>query len=130
MVSPSDLGAAIVVLTSYTDMTLAQVWKALHHEDTEIPDVLAAKRAEQVKREYLEHFPPSAPFTTLLELNNLGRYRVVQTLQDALLATRWCPHQKKYVPDIEARIGAIKLIRNGRCASDETPDQQYRPGLN
>jgi len=128
--SPSDLGAAIVVLTSYTDMTPAQVWKALHHEDTDIPDVLATKRAEQVKSAYLERFPPSAPFTVLLELNNMGRYRLVQFLQEALLATRWCPHQKKDVPDMEARIGAIKLIRNGRCASDETPDQQYRPGLN
>ena len=103
-----NTGAALLALVQFKKISQAEAWRRLHPLATNVTDTQARFRARRLLQWYLTYYPPN--FQQALELNHLGRQRILQELQGMLKATRWDKSLKTLVPDWRTRGEAVKHL--------------------
>ena len=118
-----NTAAALLALVQFQKLSQAEAWRRLHPLQTDVTDTVARFRTRRLLQWYMMHYPPN--FQEALELNHLGRGRILQELQAMLKATRYDTGSKQWVPDWRARGEAVKhmLLLNAI-----TPQGDYLDG--
>ena len=118
-----NTGAALLALVQFKKISQAEAWRRLHPLATNVTDTQARFRARRLLQWYMTYYPPN--FQEALELNHLGRGRILQEMQAALKATKWDKNLKRVVPDWTTRTHARRdlLLLNAI-----TPQGDYLDG--
>ena len=122
-----NTGAALLALVQFKKISQAEAWRRLHPLATNVTDTQARFRARRLLQWYLTYYPPN--FQQALELNHLGRQRILQEMQADAEG-----HQVRYNERFQA--GGSRTGRTRTHAVDEhllllnaiTPQGDYLDG--
>ncbi|MCY4374463.1 MAG: hypothetical protein OXC31_11870 [Spirochaetaceae bacterium] len=107
------LAVGLIALWKVMGMTQAEAWRALHPNDAEVSDDAVKMRSHRAIRWFQERY--ELRWRDLLEMCNLGRFRILHEVEQALKAVTWCRWRKREVPDWKTREGARRdmMVMNG-----------------
>ena len=117
-VGPDDedqykLAVGLISLWKVLGMTQTEAWRAMHPNDADVGDDAVKMRCSRAIKWFRERY--ELRWRDLLDMCNLGRFRILHEVEMALQATTWCRWRKKEVPDWKARTDARRdmMMMNG-----------------
>ena len=117
-VGPDDedqykLAVGLISLWKVLGMTQTEAWRAMHPNDIDVGDDAVKMRCSRAIKWFRERY--DLRWRDLLDMCNLGRFRILHEVEMALQATTWCKWRKKEVPDWKTREGARRdmMMMNG-----------------
>ena len=107
-VGPDDedqykLAVGLISLWKVLGMTQTEAWRAMHPNDADLGDDAVKMRCSRAIKWFRERY--ELRWRDLLDMCNLGRFRILHEVEAALQATTWCRWRKKEVPDWRTRDG-------------------------
>ena len=117
-VAPGDedqykIAVGLISLWKVLGMTQTEAWRAMHPNDEAVSDGAVQVRCARAIKWFRERY--ELRWRDLLEMCNLGRFRILHEVESALQATTWCRWRKIEVPDWKARTDARRdmMMMNG-----------------
>ena len=90
------LAVGLISLWKVLGMTQTQAWRAMHPSDGAMSDGAVQVRCARAIKWFRERY--ELRWRDLLDMCNLGRFRIIHEVEVALQATIWCRYRKKEVP--------------------------------